>query len=162
MYSRSADRIPTALPEHYGGNAFRPDGTPTPIPVRREIPPTFRPAPPLKIPEKAIGETGEDRDTVVPPVGDPLPRRADEEHAEPRDEPRVDAHAAVLPAQEVAEEAVAAVKAKDAGFLSRMTSGVLPGLREDDLLLLLLLYLLSFEEGNGEILLLLAAVLLLG
>ena len=37
MYSRSLDpRRVSQIPNHYSGSAFRPDGTPTPIPVKRE------------------------------------------------------------------------------------------------------------------------------
>ena len=159
MYSRSAERIPAALPEHYGGNAFRPDGTPTPIPVRRETPVPFRQAPPLKIPEKVIEESRASEEPEAKEEIAPPPDRT-EEAAEtaPLDS------TAVLAVQEKEEAAEVAptVKEKDATFLGRLTSGLLPGIREDDLLLLLLLYLLSGEEGNGDILLLLAALLLLG
>ena len=159
MYSRSAERIPAALPEHYGGNAFRPDGTPTPIPVRRETPVSFRPAPPLKIPEKVIEESGAQEENEPNQKIDTVSDRPEETvTASPADE-----STAVLSApEERTEEVTSAAKEEEQSFLGRLTGGLLPGLREDDLLILLLLYLLSSENGNGDILLLLAALLLLG
>ena len=158
MYSRSLDRsTQTVLPEHYGGNAFRPDGTPTPIPVRRDIPPTYRPAapPPLKIPEKASPPLSED-----PPPHDKelslqtiegLPKAYGDE-SEREEESTITARPST-PHEESTSTPT---------FLGRLSSGFLPTLQSDDLLLLLLLYLLLGEEGNSEILILLAAVLLLG
>lgn len=157
MYSRSLDRnTQTVLPEHYGGNAFRPDGTPTPIPVRRDIPPTYRPAapPPLKVPEKASLPPSEDPTPHVEELSsqtlEDLPKAYDEEGER---EEEITSIASPPPHKESTTTPT---------FLGRLSSGFLPTLQSDDLLLLLLLYLLLGEEGNSEILILLAAVLLLG
>lgn len=138
MYSRSLDpgRISSPLPRHYGGSAFRSDGTPTPIPVRRE--------PDLHRDE---GRTAE-----------PMPAA---ENADAVTEPEDADRSTVAAASGSSEQSVLKEGAKERGapFLSRLFGGVLPGLREDDLLLVLLILLLSSKEGNEDALLLLAVLL---
>ena len=158
MYSRSLDprRIVSPLPSHYSGSAFRSDGTPTPIPVRREHDGTVR----RSIPEE---------ENEIPPKRDVW--NPDKETVRDREE------AALLPALPTdtgesdpsippptesptrSERSLPPEEHEDAPFLSRLFSGILPGIREDDLLLLLLILLLSKEKGNEEAILLLAFLL---
>ena len=149
MYSRSLDnrRTPTALPSHYGGSAFRADGTPTPIPVKREY--DLHP------------KSADSRDPRPP-------ERSDKPALPPQDieaETPIEAESLKGGDTDVSIEASPSVpkadKEKDDGaFLSRLLDGILPGVREDDLLLLLLILLLSREKGNEDALVLLAYLLL--
>ena len=170
MYSRSLDprRIPSSLPSHYSGSAFRADGTPTPIPVRREHDGTVR----RSIPEED-GEAQPRQDVRMP---DPVGVRGDDAASPIRSLPFGAGEADIEDA--VAEEAAMpagndhagcalqydrsecpSIHSDDAPFLSRLFSGILPGIREDDILLILLILLLSKEKGNEEAILLLAFLL---
>ena len=135
MYSRSLDprRAASPLPAHYSGSAFRSDGTPTPIPVRRE-PDRQREA--REIPETE-SQNSTREETLLPALS---------EAKEPSSPP------------EKADET--AKGSDDEPFVSRLLHGVLPGIREDDLLLVLLILLLAGEEDSGDALLLLAVLLL--
>ena len=135
MYYRSQEgrRPPSPLPLHYSGSAFRSDGTPVEIPVRRES----------EIPlreniaaEKKEEPTVKDNDSAFTPLDIPVEKDTDRD--------------AVL---------VEPTSKANSSFLTRLLGGILPGIRQDDLLLLLLLLLLSREEGNEEMILLLAVLL---
>lgn len=167
MYSRSLDprRLPPSLPRDYGGSAFRPDGTPTPIPVRRE--PIAHRDPPPRDPRSELSERGPREAASEDPAasGDPVPNDSPSRPSEqdspadgtPADRAR-DGHEAspAAPPQRVRPKPPAS---EDAPFLGRLFGNLLPDVREDDLLLVLLLFLLSREDGNEEILLLLALLL---
>ena len=171
MYSRSLDprRIPSTLPSHYSGSAFRADGTPTPIPVRREHDGGAR----RSIPEED-GEVQPRQDVRIP---DPVGIRGDDAASPFRSLPFGAEEAAVkdavaeempMPAgRDHAERALEyerperpAIHSDDAPFLTRLFGGLLPGIRDDDILLILLLLLLSREKGTEDVLLLLAFLLL--
>ena len=148
MYSRNLDprRSPQVLPHHYGGSAFRADGTPTPIPVQRDPEAHFA-APPR---EETAHTSEEQRLSIEDP-----PHGSDEQSAEafsPMD-------ASDFYEEKTTSEAPGNSSDGNAPFLSRLMGGLLPGLRDDDLLLLLLILLLSREEGNEDALLLLALLL---
>ena len=148
MYSRSLDprRVPQTLPNHYGGSAFRSDGTPTPIPVKREYslqsdPPRKNDAPSTEAVKALPREETEDTDVLL---SDPEeePTEADSVlHAED-----------ALPVSALKEDS-------DGSFLSRTLGALFPELRTDDLILLLLMLLLSREKGNEDVLLILAVLL---
>ena len=136
MYYRSPEsrRTPSPLPLHYGGNAFRSDGTPTEIPVRRisELP--------LKTEED---ECIVREDALQSEQANRRPREGSPEKSKACDS--------------IEEKAEGSKRSPP--FLSRLLGGILPSVKEDDLLLLFLLLLLSREEGNEEVLLLLAVLL---
>lgn len=151
MYSRSLDnrRVQATLPTHYGGSAFRSDGTPTPIPVIRE----HDLHPRGMTDDRNAASLAETMEATTPP--------SDEIGNEPQEniilETRDDAFSVNAPSaskrdREKKEE-------KEGAFLPRLLDGMLPGVREDDLLLLLLILLLSREEGNEDVLVLLAFLL---
>lgn len=136
MYYRSPEshRTPSPLPLHYGGNAFRPDGTPVEVPVRRES----------DIPLRE--RTRESDNESNAPQAD----RAEASFEEVSAEKSVNRQADFLDEEK---------DTRAPSFLSRLLQGILPNVKEDDLLLLLLMLLLSREEGNEEILLLLTVLL---
>ena len=140
MYSRSLDprRVPTSLPSHYGGIAFRSDGTPASVPVKRdrEIHGPIDAAPNDAPLESPVSDE-------VPPEPEYVPTVKNTGGDPPTDASGTQKQSEASPP-----------------FLSRLLGGILPGIREDDLLLLLLILLLSREEGNEDILLLLAFLLL--
>ncbi len=149
MYSRSLDsrRISTALPSHYGGSAFRADGTPTPIPVKREYDlhpksaDSHDPRPPERSDKSALPPQDIEAETPI--------------EAEPPEGGDTGVSMEASPSVPKADE-----KKDEGAFLSRLLDGILPGVREDDLLLLLLILLLSREKGNEDALVLLAYLLL--
>ena len=161
MYSRSLDprRIGSPLPSHYSGSAFRSDGTPTPIPVRREHDGAVRHAVPEE--EHAAPSAREPRNSE---------EGAEHERAEATALPALPAdmgksdpgipQSAEMPPRP--ERSLPPEEHEDAPFLSRLFSGILPGIREDDILLLLLILLLSREKGSEDAVLLLAFLLFLG
>lgn len=161
MYSRSLDprRIGSPLPSHYSGSAFRSDGTPTPIPVRREHDGALRHAVPEE--EHAAPSAREPRN---PEEG------AEHERAEAAALPALptdtgESDPSIPPPTESptrSERSLPPEEHEDAPFLSRLFSGILPGIREDDILLLLLILLLSREKGSEDAVLLLAFLLFLG
>lgn len=158
MYSRSLDprRIGSPLPSHYSGSAFRSDGTPTPIPVRREH-------------DGALRHAVSEEEHAAPSAREPRNPEEGAEHeraeaaalpALPTDMRESDSgipQSAEMPPRP--ERSDSPAEREGTPFLSRLFSGILPGIREDDLLLLLLILLLSKEKGNEEAILLLAFLL---
>ena len=134
MYSRSLDptRITSPLPNHYGGSAFRSDGTPMPIPVKRE----------LDLPREGAPEHAAKADPPLLPEGQAADSLLEEK-----------------PTEE-APTSARGVEEDEAPFFRRLTSGLFPRVRSDDVLLVLLLILLSGESGNEDILLILLVLLL--
>lgn len=130
MYSRSLDpRRVSQIPNHYSGSAFRPDGTPTPIPVKREH--------------------------SRPSEAEPQMAQA----ASPEVSASSAKEEAALPTVKEAPTTAEASSMAEDTFLTRFLGNLLPDVRDDDILLILLLFLLSRESGNEDVLLLLALLL---
>jgi len=160
MYSRSLDprRISSPLPSHYGGSAFRSDGTPTSIPVRREHDASMRRPnsdrePPTSIEaEDTDSDEGLDNTNDIVETIEEAPPHSKEPNPDASPSPRKGVPDS-LPVTEKCEDD------HDAPFLTRLLGGFLPGIRDDDILLILLIFLLSREHGNEDVILLLAFLL---